>query len=78
MKNIKLTIEYDGTNYHGWQSQINALAIQDVIASAIKKLTGETCNLIGSSRTDVGVHALGQVANFITDSNIPAINFLLP
>jgi tRNA pseudouridine38-40 synthase len=84
MKNIKLTIEYDGTNYHGWQSQINALAIQDVVSAAIKKLTGETCNLIGSSRTDEGVHALGQVANFTTNSNIPgdrfsfALNSVLP
>ena len=75
MRNIKLTIEYDGTNYHGWQSQINAIAIQDVISGELKKLMGEKCNLIGSSRTDVGVHALGQVANFITSSNIPAEKF---
>ena len=67
MKNIKLVIEYDGTNYHGWQSQINALAIQDVVSAAIIKLTGEQCHLTGSSRTDVGVHAFGQVANFLTD-----------
>lgn len=84
MRNIKLTIEYDGTNYHGWQSQINAVAIQDVIEDAIKKLTGEACKLTGSSRTDVGVHALGQVANFFTNSNIPsdrfsyALNSVLP
>lgn len=84
MKNIKLIIEYDGTNYHGWQSQINAITIQDVISCAINKLTGEECNLIGSSRTDVGVHALGQVANFMTASNIPgdkfsyALNNILP
>ncbi|MCR4436228.1 MAG: tRNA pseudouridine(38-40) synthase TruA [Clostridiales bacterium] len=84
MRNIKLTIEYDGTSYHGWQSQINALAVQDVIKKAIKKLTGEDCNLIGSSRTDTGVHAIGQCANFFTASSIPpdkfsyALNNLLP
>lgn len=75
LRNIKLTIEYDGTNYHGWQSQKNAVAVQDVIENAIAKLTGKECNLIGSSRTDEGVHAIGQVANFLTDSRIPADKF---
>lgn len=84
MSNIKLTIEYDGTNYHGWQSQKNALSIQDTLENALRKLTGEECKLIGSSRTDVGVHALGQVANFHTNSRIPpekfsyALNSILP
>ena len=84
MRNIKLTIEYDGTSYHGWQSQINAAAVQDVVSSAVKKLTGEEIGLSGSSRTDTGVHALGQVANFFTASKIPAdkfafaINTMLP
>lgn len=84
MRNIKLTVEYDGTNYHGWQSQTNALAIQDVLQRAVDKLTGEKCNLTGSSRTDVGVHALGHVSNFATESKIPsdkfpyALNALLP
>jgi tRNA pseudouridine38-40 synthase len=84
MRNVKLIIEYDGTNYHGWQSQINALTVQDVIQEAIKKLTGEQCSLIGSSRTDVGVHAMGQVANFHNTSTIPperfsyALNSVLP
>lgn len=84
MRNIKLTIEYDGTNYHGWQSQLNADAVQDVVKKAVKKLTGEDCNLIGASRTDSGVHALGQVANFLTGSKIPidkfpkALNSVLP
>ena len=75
MKNIKLVIEYDGTSYHGWQSQINSLTIQDTIEGAIKKLTGEDAALTGSSRTDVGVHALGQVANFKTGSSIPPVKF---
>lgn len=84
MRNIKLTIEYDGTNYHGWQSQDNALTIQDVVKKAIHTLTGEECVLTGASRTDGGVHALGQVANFLTNSKIPAdkfsfaLNTLLP
>mgnify|MGYP005847279467 CR=1 FL=1 len=84
MRNIKLTIEYDGTNYHGWQSQNNAFTIQAAIQAAIGRLTGEDCKLIGSGRTDTGVHALGQVANFKTDSKIPAerfsyaLNSLLP
>ena len=75
LKNIKLTIEYDGTNYNGWQSQKNGTGIEDLIKKAIMSLTGESVNLIGSGRTDAGVHALGQVANFITQSSIPAEKF---
>jgi len=84
MRNIKLIIEYDGTNYHGWQSQVNARGIQDVMQDALNRLTGDKCRLIGSSRTDAGVHALGQVANFQTSSSIPperfsyALNSMLP
>ena len=84
MRNIKLTIEYDGTAYHGWQSQVNAAAIQDVVGAAVNRLTEEACTLYGSSRTDAGVHAYGQVANFRTASGIPAdkfafaLNTLLP
>jgi tRNA pseudouridine38-40 synthase len=84
VRNIKLVIEYDGSNYHGWQSQINASAVQDVIEDAIKRLTGDECAITGSSRTDAGVHAYGQVANFYTGSSIPAekfsyaLNSLLP
>ena len=84
MKNIKLIIEYDGTNYHGWQTQKNAKTVQDVIERAIEGLTGEKAALISSSRTDFGVHALGQVANFISNSTIPgdrfsyALNRILP
>lgn len=84
MHNIKLIIEYDGTGYHGWQSQSNAIAIQDIIEKAISKLTGEHSRLTASGRTDAGVHALGQVANFFTQSSIPperfsyALNSILP
>lgn len=75
MRNIKLNIEYDGTNYGGWQKQKNNRTIQQCIEEAIKLLTGEEVELIGSSRTDAGVHAKGMVANFITNSQIPADKF---
>lgn len=75
MRNIKLTIEYDGTAFSGWQSQNNARAVQDVVANAVRELTGEDCKLVGASRTDAGVHALGQTANFFTSSKIPADKF---
>lgn len=84
MKNIKLTIEYEGTNYSGWQKQENAITIQEKIEDAIENLTKDKVKLIGSGRTDGGVHALGQVANFHTNSSIPgqkykyALKFLLP
>jgi tRNA pseudouridine38-40 synthase len=84
MRNIKLRIEYDGTNYHGWQVQPNALTIQEVIEQKIGIMTGERVRLIASGRTDAGVHALGQIANFLTGSSIPAegfcrgLNSLLP
>ncbi len=84
MKNIKLTIEYEGTNYSGWQRQENAITIQEKIEEAIENLVDEKVKLIGSGRTDGKVHALGQVANFLTNSNIPgekykyALKFLLP
>ena len=75
MRNIKLTIEYDGTSYGGWQKQKNNRTIQQCIEEAIKLLTGEDVELIGSSRTDAGVHAKGMVANFITNSKIPSDKF---
>ena len=75
MRNIKLTIEYDGTRYNGWQSQSNGSAIQDKIEDAIYKLTNEKVRIAGAGRTDSGVHAYGQVANFYTSSSIPADKF---
>ncbi|MCY3972887.1 MAG: tRNA pseudouridine(38-40) synthase TruA [Candidatus Dadabacteria bacterium] len=69
MRNIKLTIEYDGANYSGWQRQANAVnTVQREIERAIKKVTGGEATVHGSGRTDAGVHALGQVANFLTPS----------
>lgn len=74
MRNIKLVIEYEGTNYCGWQSQKNLISnkdtIQDTIQDVIEKITGSRIVLEGSGRTDAGVHALGQVANFFIDSKI--------
>jgi len=71
MRNIRLTVAYDGTNYVGWQVQTNGLAIQAVIEKAIKRLTGTHSPVYSAGRTDSGVHAIGQVANFHTDSPIP-------
>ena len=70
MRNIKLTKEYDGKCYNGWQKQPNKLNIQGEIERAIYNITKEEVDLIGSGRTDAGVHALGQVANFKTNSQI--------
>ena len=75
MRNIKLTIEYDGTNYHGWQIQPNAITIQAVIQDALTKITKTQTQIVGAGRTDTGVHAAGQVANFHTHSQIPLISF---
>jgi len=84
MRTIKLTIEYDGTNYLGWQVQPKGPTIQRVLEETLKKITGEEVRLIGSGRTDAGVHAFGQVAHFKTHSKISlhsmarALNSLLP
>ena len=71
MRNIKLVIEYDGKEFNGWQKQPTKLNIQGNIEQAIKQITGEEVDLTASGRTDAGVHAFGQVANFKTNSNIP-------
>lgn len=75
MRNIKLTIEYDGKKFGGWQKQPNELNIQGEIEQAIKQITGEDVELNASGRTDSGVHALGQVANFKTNSNLDIEKF---
>ena len=64
MYNYKLTIQYDGALYAGWQMQENAVSVQEVIKKSIEQIIREEVNLIGAGRTDSGVHALGQVANF--------------
>ncbi len=84
MRNIKLTIEYEGTAYLGWQRQPQGMTIQQALEEALGQITGERPQVVGASRTDTGVHARGQVANFKTDSALPveriqsALNALLP
>ena len=75
MRNIKLVIEYDGKGFNGWQKQPNKLNIQGEIEKAIGEITGEEIELIASGRTDAGVHSLGQVANFKTNSKIDIDKF---
>ena len=77
MRNIKLTIEYDGKDCNGWQKQPNKLNIQGSIEQAIYQITGEEVDLQASGRTDAGVHALGQVANFKTNCSIPIEKFAI-
>ena len=83
-RNIKIILEYDGTRYHGWQRQANRLTVQEVLEEGISTITQEDVRVMGSGRTDAGVHAVGQVANFRTNSNIEergfhkGINSLLP
>lgn len=75
VKRILLTVEYDGTNYAGWQRQINGLAVQQVLEEALKEATGEHIVVTGASRTDAGVHARGQAVHFDTTSSIPPDKF---
>ncbi len=76
LRNIRLTIQYDGTAYLGWQRQPQGPTIQAELERALKRMTGEEITLTGSGRTDAGVHALGQVANFRTSAGIPLQGFL--
>jgi tRNA pseudouridine38-40 synthase len=84
MRNIRLTIAYDGTDFHGWQRQPQAPTVQEVLETRIAKITGGAVTLCASGRTDAGVHAAGQVANFMTACPIPcqslvkALNDILP
>lgn len=84
MRTIKIILQYDGTNYHGWQIQPNGLSIQEVLQDKIEVITGEKAAVHGAGRTDAGVHALGQVACFATASRLDApvvkraLNSLLP
>ena len=84
MPNIKLVLEYDGTAYHGWQRQTTAQTVQGIIEAKIRLITKKKVNLIGAGRTDAGVHAKGQAANFRTTAKLKpnawqrALNSLLP
>ncbi|HXY35239.1 MAG TPA: tRNA pseudouridine(38-40) synthase TruA [Planctomycetaceae bacterium] len=75
MRNIRLTLAYDGTGYVGWQNQPNGVSVQSVVEAAIHEFSGMKASLIAAGRTDAGVHALGQVANFKTESAIPCQGF---
>lgn len=84
MFNYKIVTQYDGTRYAGWQIQENALTIQEILSNSIKKILQEDINLIGAGRTDAGVHALGQVANFTSSKDLDfnkfrySLNSVLP
>ena len=84
MRNIKLIIEYDGTNYSGWQVQPNGVTVQEVMEEALARMLGERAALHASGRTDAGVHARGMVACFKTDKPLPlrafreGLNTMLP
>lgn len=77
MRNLKLTVAYDGTDFAGWQIQPEGATVQGVLSSAIGRITGENVLPQGSGRTDAGVHALAQIAMFQTDSVIPTGNFVV-
>jgi len=84
MRNLRLLLAYDGSSFHGWQRQPNVATVQDCVEKAILRIVGEPVKLHASGRTDAGVHALGQVANFATSCRIPeanlqrALNDILP
>ncbi len=71
MRNLSVLVEYDGTRFFGWQYQPAKRTVQGELQNALRKITGEEIKLIGAGRTDQGVHALGQVANFHTETQIP-------
>jgi tRNA pseudouridine38-40 synthase len=76
MRNLKLILSYDGSEFAGWQVQPDAVTVQGTLASAIGRITGEKVLPQGSGRTDAGVHALAQVVTFVTESSVPAANFV--
>ena len=84
MKRVIMIISYDGTNYCGWQTQINGITVEEIINRELTRLLGEEIAVIGASRTDSGVHAIGNVAVFDTETKIPpekisfALNQRLP
>jgi tRNA pseudouridine38-40 synthase len=84
MRNFKLTVAYDGTNYFGWRVQANKATVQETLEAAVEQITGRKVRLHASGRTDAGVHALGQVASFQCDTNLEsavlqkALNAVLP
>ncbi|HEV8338985.1 MAG TPA: tRNA pseudouridine synthase A, partial [bacterium] len=84
MRTIRLTLEYDGTHFAGWQRQAHGRSVQGEVERAITALTQTAARVVGAGRTDAGVHALGQVAHFLTESTLAperiaaGLNALLP
>lgn len=84
MRNISLVVEYDGTNYHGWQCQPNGVTIEETLKGAIEKILDHPVKMFSAGRTDAGVHAFGQVVNFVTEKGIDlaslvrGLNSMLP
>jgi tRNA pseudouridine38-40 synthase len=84
MRNFKLTVAYDGSNYFGWQAQADKITVQQTIEAAVERITGEKLRIHASGRTDTGVHALGQVASFQSETHLDpptlrkALNAILP
>jgi tRNA pseudouridine38-40 synthase len=76
MRNLKVTLSYDGADFSGWQVQPDLPTVQGTLASAIGRITGEKVLPQGSGRTDAGVHALAQVMTFVTESSVPTENFV--
>lgn len=74
MRNVAMVVAYDGTNYHGWQTQPGLKTVENVLKDAIEKVVNHPVKLIAAARTDAGVHAIGQVVNFRTESEIPLEN----
>lgn len=76
VKNIRLTLQFDGKSYHGWQIQKNGVTVQEITEKAVSKIVGVPTHVIGCGRTDAGVHARGFVCNFKADTAIPGDKFL--
>jgi tRNA pseudouridine38-40 synthase len=76
VRNLKVILSYDGSEFSGWQIQPDAITVQGTLASAIGRITGEKVLPQGSGRTDAGVHALAQVMTFVTESSVPTENFV--
>lgn len=76
MRNIRLTLSYDGTNYHGWQIQPNGVSVEETVRTAARRILDHEVKIYAGGRTDAGVHAMGQVVNFFTEKSIDTTNLI--